>query len=243
MTVLSRLNLIRQYEHWRYRLFSSNATLVEHAMDDLRSQGFYSQCGQDKYVAEHLFPGLRNGVFVDIGAHDGVAFSNTKYLEEKLDWTGIAIEPLPEVFEQLTRNRTCVCVNGCVSGAVGTAHFRRIRGYSEMLSGLVDRYDPKHLARIDAEVRAHGGQIDQIEVNCYRLNDLLSQHGLRKVHYMHIDVEGAEYEILQSIDFDALDILACGVENNYKDYRIAKLMKNRGYRMTAVVGDEFYLKE
>ena len=243
VSMVSRMSLVRRFDHWRYERLARCALLLERSSDDIRSRGFFSQCGQDEYVAEQLFPGLRNGVFVDIGAHDGVSFSNTKYLEERLGWTGIAIEPLPAIFERLVRNRNCVCVNGCISSDSGVAKFRSIRGYSEMLSGLVARYDPKHLVRIESEVQSHGGQVEEIEVNCYRLNDLLVQNNVSRVHYLNIDVEGAEYDILQSIDFDASDILVCGVENNYRDYRIPALLKKRGYRMIALVGDEFYVKD
>lgn len=209
----------------------------------LIAEGYFSQCGQDKWLAERIFPGLRNGVFVDIGAHDGVSFSNTLFLERQLDWTGLAVEPLPDAFQRLTLNRSCVKVNGCVSAAPGKARFRKISGYSEMLSGLVAQYDPRHLDRIDREVTARGGSIEDIEVRSYRLAALLEEHGLRRVHYLNIDVEGAELDVLRSIDFGAVDIEVLGIENNYRDYRIPELMKRMGYEMRAVVGDEFYFRE
>jgi hypothetical protein len=37
-------------------------------------------------IAENILPEVRSGVFVNIGAHDGVAFSNTLYLEKQLGW-------------------------------------------------------------------------------------------------------------------------------------------------------------
>ena len=32
------------------------------------------------------------------------------------------------------------------------------------------------------------------------------------------------------------------IENNYRDYRIPKLMKANGFEFVAIVGDEFYVK-
>jgi hypothetical protein len=55
---------------------------------------FYSQMGQDKWVSEAIFPGVRNGFFVDVGSGDGTFNSNTKALEQK-GWTGICIDPFP----------------------------------------------------------------------------------------------------------------------------------------------------
>ena len=41
---------------------------------------YYSQSGQDRYLNEHLFKGKRQGIFIDVGAHDGIPYSNTYFL-------------------------------------------------------------------------------------------------------------------------------------------------------------------
>lgn len=115
-------------------------------------RGITVNAGRTNTYPSTYFQACATAYSVGRGAHDGVAFSNTKYLEEKLDWTRIAIEPLPEVFAQLTRNRSCVCVNGCVSGTAGTAHFRRIRGIPKCWVGSWIDMIQNILARIDAEV-------------------------------------------------------------------------------------------
>ena len=61
---------------------------------------FYSQFEQDKFVYENFFINKNKGYFVDIGAHDGVTFSNSKFFEE-LEWDGVCIEPNPKVFSIL----------------------------------------------------------------------------------------------------------------------------------------------
>ena len=55
----------------------------------------HSQNGQDVVLANDVFARKRKGVFVDVGAHDGVTFSNTLMLERDFDWSGVCIEPLP----------------------------------------------------------------------------------------------------------------------------------------------------
>jgi hypothetical protein len=40
----------------------------------------------------------RGGFFIEAGAHNGVEASNTLYLEKKLGWTGILVEPNPQTF-------------------------------------------------------------------------------------------------------------------------------------------------
>ena len=53
----------------------------------------YSQYGQDIILNDRIFKNKKNGYFIDIGAYDGVCFSNTLLYEEKFDWNGICIEP------------------------------------------------------------------------------------------------------------------------------------------------------
>ena len=209
---------------------------------DLARQGYTSQSGQDKWVSETLLRTLRGGVFVDIGANDGVTFSNTLWLERQLGWTGLAIEPNPDVFARLTANRRCTVINACVSGTTGRQQFQAVAGYGEMLSGLIDNYDPRHQERINEELREKGGTIQQFEVDCYTLSDILSNNGIESVDYLSIDVEGAELSILQSIDLHRYRIRVIGVENNYQDYRIPQLLTHNGYAFHSVVGDEFYIR-
>ena len=55
---------------------------------------YYSQDKQDEFLEKNVFKGLKNGFFVDIGAHDGKSINNTLYFEENNNWTGINIEPI-----------------------------------------------------------------------------------------------------------------------------------------------------
>ena len=105
-----------------------------------------SQYGQDKYINENFFKGKESGVFIDIGANDGVFLSNTLFFEKTLKWDGLAIEPLPVTFKKLKANRECTVVNACVNDIDGEVSFMAVDGYAEMLSGIVDRYDDRHIA-------------------------------------------------------------------------------------------------
>jgi hypothetical protein len=54
----------------------------------------YSQIGQDLEVLRK-YKNKYNGYFVDIGASDGIIYSNTYLLEKRYGWKGICVEPLP----------------------------------------------------------------------------------------------------------------------------------------------------
>lgn len=190
---------------------------------------YYSQCGQDRFVHENYFFFLRDGVFVDIGAHDGISLNNTYFFEKEMGWTGLCIEPIPEIFERLQSNRKALCVQGCVSDQEEEKEFMRIFGNVEMLSGLLDHYDPKHLERIYRELLLEGGSYEIFNVKCYLLNDLLEKHGIDHIHFLSIDTEGGEFEILSSIDFSRIKIDVITVENNYNDPRFIPFLDSKGF--------------
>ena len=66
---------------------------------------YYAQCGQDKILEENIFKGFKNGIFIDVGAHDGVSFNNTLYFKKTHNWLGINIEPIKTVYDKLVINR------------------------------------------------------------------------------------------------------------------------------------------
>jgi len=48
---------------------------------------------------------FRNGFFLEVGTFDGVSYSNTFYLEKKLNWKGVLIEPAFENYLSCIKNR------------------------------------------------------------------------------------------------------------------------------------------
>ena len=44
--------------------------------------------------------------------------------------------------------------------------------------------------------------------------------------------------LIQSIDFQNLEIAAVSVENNYKDYRIPEIMERVNFKLMAMIGDD-----
>ncbi len=198
---------------------------------------YYSQMGQDKYLNEQFFKNMKGGTFVEFGAYDGLTISNSLFFENELGWTGICLEPLPEHFANLRTNRKCICIQGCVGPKSGVVDFLKINGghwYNQMLSGVVSAYDPRHLNRIEQEVKDANTQKvyankEIIKVPCYRLADLLDQYKMPHINYLSIDTEGGELEILQSIDFKKYQIDLISVEDNYGDAQLRQFLESQGF--------------
>lgn len=205
---------------------------------------FTSQFEQDKYLYENVFKDYKYGIFVDVGAHDGVTINNTLFFEKELNWHGYNIEPIENVFNKLTENRpNCININCAVCNSDGIKEFIYNSGYTEMLSGLKDNYDNRHSSRLKKELSKHGGESQVISVSTSKLSTLFSLNNIKYVNYLSIDVEGAEFEVIKSIDFNKVFIDVIGFENNYSDNStlIIEYLKNNSYILLKHSSDIFMI--
>lgn len=204
---------------------------------------YYSQDGQDEYLDRKIFKGKTGGVFLDIGASDGITGSNTYFFEKYRLWTGICVEPRKPAFEDLVKNRNCVCECCCISDFEGTAEFVEIKGRSSVLSGLTSKYDPRHRQRVENEIKQYNQVKRIVEVNCMLPRELLKKHNIDKVDFCSIDVEGSELDIIKAIDFKSVSIDVLAVENNFDDLKIKLFLAKEGYKRIKTLGaDEIYKK-
>lgn len=205
---------------------------------------FYSQYKQDEWLYNNHFKNKKKGFFLEIGADDGIDKSNTKFFEE-LGWDGMCIEASPKRFKLLEKNRTCICENYAVSDSIGEVEFMDISGWGKGLSGIVNSYDKKHRKRIEQELKNtknNGREI--IKVKTEMLNNLLDKHNANEIDFCTIDIEGGEYDILKTIDFNKYNIKFIIVENNYQDTKVGELLTSNGYeKVHKLTIDDVYMKK
>lgn len=150
----------------------------------------YSQLNQDIKVIE-FYNHMKNGFFIEIGAHNGIHLSNTYLLEKNYDWKGFCIEPLPDKFIELKNNRpNSICIDKAIFNESGL-----ILNFSncDTGSGITDYIDC-HL---------HLKESPQIKVETALLNDLLEKYNAPSfIEYLSVDTEGTEYEIFKSINYE-----------------------------------------
>lgn len=183
----------------------------------------YSQIGQDKKVYD-FYNGKKDGYYVEIGAYDGIALSNT-YAFEKLGWKGICAEPLQSRFQQLIINRKAHCCDLAVYHTTGLQVSFDIEGDAGMLSGINTHIDA-HKATVDKNKKT-------VTVNTISLNDLLEKYNAPNfIEYLSLDTEGSEYEILRTLDFNKWKFGLIDIEHNHVEPRrsiMRKLLLNNGY--------------
>ncbi len=54
------------------------------SLNAISAHQYKSQFGQDGFFNENYFHDKKDGVFLDLGVHDGVSFSNTWFYEKVL---------------------------------------------------------------------------------------------------------------------------------------------------------------
>jgi FkbM family methyltransferase len=212
---------------------SLSRSLVVSAKEILGLVTFYSQMGQDKWVSEAVFPGVKNGFFLDVGSGDGTFMSNTKALEQK-GWTGICVDPFPRNMQ----DRTCQIFKEVVSNEAG----KRVKLWAaEEWSGIVDTLEPLHKETMQKDTAP-----PIVEFTTVTLADILERaKAPRFIHYVSMDIEGGEINALKGFPFDKYQIGALTVEHNYlepKRSEIKALMESHGYkRVHTSVRDDFYV--
>lgn len=229
-----------KFKNLIYRCLSRRIPRLRWDPEENIDAGYRSQFGQDQFVAERL-QFKRNGVFVDIGANDGITLSNSYFFEKKLDWTGVAVEPLPEIFQQLSQNRNCKLAKICISNTSGIVNFLHCEAYNGMLSGIVSKFHFKHGHSIERANNATSGTNEIIQVDSMTPMQLLKEHTIDRIDYLSIDTEGGELDILQSFDLNAISVHFVTIENNHYDLKIRRYMRRRGFCLVAIAGvDEIY---
>jgi FkbM family methyltransferase len=185
----------------------------------------YSQLGQDIEVIK-FYNNKESGFFIEIGASDGIYFSNTYLLETNYKWKGICCEPIPNNFEKLVKNRpNSICYKEAVYNQSGLTLEFDIANQCDMLSGISEHID-RHKYTVDQNKTS-------IEVHTISLLDVLNRANAPSfIEYMSLDTEGSELEILKHFDFEKYTFGLIDVEHNHIEPRrseIRNLLLSKGY--------------
>jgi FkbM family methyltransferase len=166
---------------------------------------FYSQQDEEKYVIQYLLKEkINDGVFLEVGACDGILYSNTKTLEDYFGFSGILIEPLPSFYQKLIKNRSnCEFYNYAVSDSKN--EFTAFYDDGEK-GGIVDTLN-KEILREKKSIlnlpylKGFFKPSKSFQVKNIQMNEILRKSKYNYVDFMFIDVEGGELQLLKSIDF------------------------------------------
>lgn len=192
---------------------------------------FYSQQKEDKFIYDNFInQKTTDGKFLEMGAMDGIKYSNTKFFEDELGFSGVLIEPVSKMFKKLVKNRpNCNTYNCAVSTKDGSVE---IIG-NGATAGIVDTMSDSFRNRWHSKTK----EINMIET-C-RLDSILHEAEIEYIDFWSLDVEGAEYDVLQTMDW-SIPIYVMEIELNRddldKDEKCRKILKEVGMKFHSKIG-------
>ncbi|MBK1648837.1 SAM-dependent methyltransferase [Rhabdochromatium marinum] len=202
----------------------------------------WSQEGEDQILLR-IFAQQSSGFYVDVGAHHPKRFSNT-YLFYRRGWSGINIDAMPGSMRLFHRWRP-----NDINLEFGIGNEKKQLDYYVFNEPALNSFSPElSLHRHDTQ---SADQIEKIiKVTVLPLSSVFDHylpHG-QEIDFMSIDVEGLDWEVLQSNDWskyrpkfvlvEMLDSSLHDIENS----AIARLMLDAGYALYAKCVNTVFFK-
>ena len=149
----------------------------------------------------------RDGFYVELGANDGVGFSNSYYFEVNKGWKGVLIEPAPNLYVTCKKKRganNIVFCNACVPFDYKEEFVRMKYCDSMTISDNLDLDIGDHDKFVESgEQFLNEGESPFIfGAKSATLNSLLKEaKAPALIDFLTLDVEGASLEVLKGVDF------------------------------------------
>lgn len=164
----------------------------------------YSQAGKgelDRKLAKYL---PTQGFFIEVGANDGFSESNTYYLERFKNWTGILIEPIPELYRECGKERpkskgfNCALVSSDYSSATVEMNYGNLMS---LVKGSF-KSSQSEAGHLEIAKKYYDFKPYVVEVPARTLTDLLDEVKVTEINFFSLDVEGFELNVLKGLDFN-----------------------------------------
>jgi FkbM family methyltransferase len=137
---------------------------------------------------------IPNGFYVDVGAHDPEIHSVTKLFYDH-GWSGINIEPTLESWERLATARLRDTNLRCLAGSAEGFHNLYIipnTGLSTVVHDIAELHEQ------------NGFQHSMTQIPVQTLNTIIQSRNVEHIHFLKIDVEGHEKEVLLGLDLTTI---------------------------------------
>jgi FkbM family methyltransferase len=200
---------------------------------------FFSQQGEDLLIYRNFInKTVNDGIFLELGACNGIVYSNTLFFEKELGFRGILIEPHKEMYNQLIINRpNNICYNNAVSLVTNDLEF--------LSSGNGPVSCIKQNAA-DGFINSWHKNSTIIKVKTITLSNIFKEHNITYIDFFSLDVEGSELDVLQTINWDNISIYLICIEldnhNIEKNKQCRQILIDNGFIFqTKMCINEFWL--
>ena len=181
--------------------------------------------GREQELVQEFFGGVRSGFFVEVGANRPQLESQTWHLEQ-LGWTGVLIEPQPDLADDLRRTRKAeVFAVACSS--------------PENAGQRMALHVAGALSSLDRDRMAPGAQPERvIEVPVRTLDGILAEaRAPAQFDFLSVDVEGHELEVLRGFDLTRWRPRLILLEDHVGNLAKHRYLQAAGYRLIRRCGN------
>lgn len=187
---------------------------------------FYSQLGEDLFIYKNFINKIvKDGIFIELGALDGVKYSNSKFFEDQLGFTGILIEPTRNYNKLIINRPNCKNYNYAISNIEGENIFIG----EDATAGIIDNIPEFMLSRYHKKSLTY--QVEGIHIS-----KIINQSNVNYIDIYFIDVEGAELIVLETTDWNIpiyLIIIELHNIDIEKDNKCRELLVKNGFKFYA----------
>ncbi len=171
----------------------------------------------------------RTGMFLDIGAADGVTFSNTRQLALN-GWGGVSVEPNTDSFKALETLYTDSHVK-CINAAL-TDHDGEVTFYEGVTCKLLSTTDTNHIEKWNKG----GYEFKETKVKAVTLETIFKKQPI--FHFISIDVEGTNLDILKLFpkDFCGAEMICIECFDQERD-EVKNYLYDCGYKIHHETGE------
>ena len=206
--------------------------------------GYYSINGLDRQLERYV--SYDDGFFVELGANDGVAQSNSLYFEQRRGWRGVLIEPSPYNFAQCKLNRSSrnfIFCNACVGF-----------DYKEKYVDIEYANLMTVSKSLDLDLSSASNHIERGKKHLDNYEDVFEFGAVAKtltklledasapilIDFLSLDVEGAELSVLKGINFDKFNFKYMLIE--IRDFaEVSKFLNQFNYHFIEKFSEHDYL--
>jgi FkbM family methyltransferase len=161
---------------------------------------------------EHIFSYLTTSIdppvyFVQIGSFDGITNDPIHKFVTNHSWKGIFIEPIQEYYNQLIKNydgfEGLSFTNVAIDNKIGHRKIYRLRHEAISLTPCAPQFSTFNrevLANRKNKFPEIESLIEEIDVPCKTIQQVIEEARIPRVDVIQIDTEGYDFEILKSID-------------------------------------------
>ena len=175
-------------------------------------------------LVRDFFRDRPSGFFVEVGANDPKKDSQSFHLEEA-GWTGILVEPLPDLASVLRRERKAQVFEVACSAPEHAGQIMRLH-----VAGPFSSFDPN--------LAVTGMRADRvIDVKVRTLDDVLAEgRASVPIDLMSVDVEGHELDVLRGFDFARWKPRLILLEDHVSSLDKHRFMTRAGYTLIRRTG-------